>query len=67
MILVFFMVKLPKMFRKTKEIDAQPQLSKGELCQQNTKVVLAYFRSQDDEEKQMLKELNRNMLKTLVN
>ena len=63
---VFFTVKIPKLFKKAKEIDVQVDPSKEELCRRNTDIVKNYFRSSDEGERQRLKELNQELLNQIL-
>jgi hypothetical protein len=65
MILVFFTVKIPKLLFKAKAIDVPVEPSKGELCRTNTMIVLAYFRCQDEMEKQKLLLKNQEILEKI--
>ena len=63
---VFFTVKIPKLFKKAKVVEVSKEPTKAELCRRNTDIVIAYLRSNDEEERKKLKELNQELLNQIL-
>ena len=63
---VFFTVKIPKLFKKAKVVEVPKEPTKAELCRRNTGIVIVYLRSNDEEERQKLKELNQELFEKLI-